>query len=56
MIMEISNTTVDVKRANIGPNYFDEIESFPENIFYGDSQYSLYGSLKARIKDIQNGL
>tara|TARA_B100000579_G_scaffold437248_1_gene465848 strand:+ start:1961 stop:2797 length:837 start_codon:yes stop_codon:yes gene_type:complete len=56
MIMEISNTTADVKRANIGPNYFDEIESFPENIFYGDSQYSLYGSLKARIKDIQNGL
>ena len=56
MIMEISNTKVDVKRANIGPNYFDEIESFPENIFYEDSKYSLYGSLKARIKDMQNGL
>ena len=56
MIMEISNTKVDVKRANIGPNYFDEIESFPENIFYEDSKYSLYGSLKSRIKDMQNGL
>ncbi len=56
MIMEISNTKADLKKVNIGPNYFDEIESFPENIFYEDSKYSLYGSLKARIKEIQNGL
>lgn len=56
MIMEISNKTAYLERANSGPNYFDEIESFPENIFHEDSKYSLYGSLKARVKEIQNDL
>jgi len=56
MIMEISNTKVDLKKVNVGPNYFDEIESFPENIFHEDSEYSLYGSLKARVKEIQDDL
>ena len=56
MIMEISNQTVHLNRAHSSPNYFAEIGSFPENIFHKDPKYSLYGSLAARINEIQNDL
>ena len=33
IIMEISNKKVDILKVTTGSNYFDEIETFPENIF-----------------------
>lgn len=56
MIMEITNIKVDLVRANTGPNYFDEIEIFPKNIFLDEPGYSLHASLKSRINEIENGL
>jgi len=56
MIMDITNKKVDLIREKIGPNYFDDIESFPDNIFAQDPNYTLQTSLEKRIREIQDGL
>lgn len=55
-IMNISNTEVELVRSNIGSNYFDEIEVFPENIFSPEPSYSLQASLESRINELQDDL
>jgi nucleoside-diphosphate-sugar epimerase len=56
MIMQISGRKVEVIRQQTGPNYFDEIVKFPENIFVNDADYSFQASLALRIKEIEDAI
>ena len=56
LIMEISNRKVDIFSENTGPNYFDEIRTFPKNIFLEDKNYNLRDSLENRIKELHDAL
>ena len=56
IIMEISNKKVDILKVTTGSNYFDEIETFPENIFLEDPSYNLRDSIKKRIKELEDGI
>lgn len=56
MIMEISNKKVDLIKAGSSLYSFDEIKTFPENIFFEDSDYSFKKSLSKRIKEIKESM
>lgn len=56
MIMEISNKKVDLIKAGSSLYSFDEIKTFPENIFFEDSDYSFQKSLSKRIKEIKESM
>lgn len=56
IIMDISNKKVDILKVTTGSNYFDEIETFPENIFLEDPSYNLRDSIKKRIKELEDGI
>tara|TARA_B110000003_G_scaffold239200_1_gene245184 strand:+ start:4570 stop:5406 length:837 start_codon:yes stop_codon:yes gene_type:complete len=53
LIMEITSSDVEIIKENTGANYFDLIETFPENIFLPPSKYDFKVSLKARIDEIK---
>lgn len=56
MIMEISNKKVDLIKAGSSLYSFDEIKTFPENIFFEDSDYNLQKSLSKRIEELTEGI
>ena len=56
IIMEICNKKVDILKVTTGSNYFDEIETFPENIFLEDTSYNLRDNIKKRIKELEDGI
>ena len=56
LIMKILDTKVKVVRNNFAEDLIETIDTFPENIFPKNTNYSLENSLSRRIQEIKNEL
>ena len=54
IIMDITNTEVEIIKENTGINYFDLIREFPKNAFITPPGYDFKKSLEKRFYEIKN--
>ena len=54
IIMDLTNTEVEIIKQNTSINHFDLIKEFPKNAFVSPPSYDFIKSLEKRINDIKN--
>jgi hypothetical protein len=54
IIMDITNTEVEIIKENTSINYFDSIRDFPRNAFISPAGYDFKKSLAKRVDEITN--
>jgi hypothetical protein len=54
IIMDITNTEVEIIKENTSINYFDSIRDFPRNVFIAPPGYDFKKSLAKRVDEIRN--
>ncbi|MDC6460653.1 NAD-dependent epimerase/dehydratase family protein [Gammaproteobacteria bacterium] len=54
IIMDLTNTDVEIIKQNTSINHFDLIKEFPKNAFVSPPSYDFIKSLEKRINDIKN--